>query len=54
MKLLWRSSRGHLARHPAQLALSLLGIALGVSVVVAVDLAVQSARRAFASVGSTW
>ena len=37
-----------LARHPWQLALSLLGIALGVAVVVAIDLASESARRALA------
>ena len=36
------------ARHPWQLALSLLGIALGVAVVVAIDLASGSARRALA------
>ncbi len=34
-------------RHPAQLVLSLLGVALGVAVVVAVDLASASAERAF-------
>ena len=37
-----------LVRHPWQLALSLLGIALGVAVVVAIDLASESARRALA------
>ena len=37
-----------LARHPWQLALSLLGVALGVAVVVAIDLASESARRALA------
>ncbi|MGI9336794.1 MAG: FtsX-like permease family protein, partial [Gammaproteobacteria bacterium] len=35
-------------RHPWQLGLSLLGIALGVAVVVAIDLAVESSRRAYA------
>jgi putative ABC transport system permease protein len=39
----WR----HLLRHPWQLALAVLGVALGVSVVVAVDLANSSAERAF-------
>lgn len=34
-------------RHPWQFGLSLLGIALGVAVVIAVDLANESARRAF-------
>jgi len=45
--LLWRSSLRHLARHPWQLALSILGVALGVAVVVAIDLANSSAKRAF-------
>jgi putative ABC transport system permease protein len=45
--LLWRASLRHLAGHPWQLGLSILGIALGVAVVVAVDLANESARRAF-------
>ncbi len=44
---LWRASVRHLQRHPWQLALAILGIALGVAVVVAVDLANESARRAF-------
>ena len=37
-----------LVRHPWQLALSLLGVAVGVAVVVAIDLASESARRALA------
>nr|WP_301289167.1 FtsX-like permease family protein [Natronocella acetinitrilica] len=37
----------YLLRHPWQLGLALLGVALGVAVVVAVDLANQSAGRAF-------
>jgi putative ABC transport system permease protein len=36
-----------LARHPWQIALSIAGIALGVAVVVGIDLASLSARRAF-------
>ena len=44
---LWRASLRHLVAHPWQLGLSILGIALGVAVVVAVDLANESARRAF-------
>ena len=44
---LWRASLRHLQRHPWQLALAILGIALGVAVVVAVDLANESAGRAF-------
>lgn len=46
--LLWRSSRRYLGRHPAQIGLAVLGVALGVAVVVAVDLANASATRAFA------
>ena len=45
--MLWRASRRYLNRHPLQMGLSILGIALGVAVVVAVDLANQSAQRAF-------
>jgi putative ABC transport system permease protein len=37
----------HLLRHPAQLGLALLGLALGVGTIVAVDVATASARRAF-------
>lgn len=46
-RLLRRASRRSWARHPLQLALSILGVALGVAVVVSVDLANASARRAF-------
>lgn len=42
-----RASRRFLTRHPWQLVLSVIGIALGVAVVVAVDLANSSAREAF-------
>lgn len=45
--LLVRSSLRHLGRHPWLTALSLLGIALGVAVVVSIDLASDSAMRAF-------
>lgn len=45
---LQRASFRHAIRHPWQFGLSCLGIALGVAVVVAVDLSNQSARRAFA------
>jgi putative ABC transport system permease protein len=44
--LLRAGARYHL-RHRWQLALALLGVALGVGVVVAVDVATSSARRAF-------
>ncbi len=46
--ILWRASRRYLTRHPAQIGLAILGVALGVAVVVAVDLANASATRAFA------
>ena len=45
--ILARAGLRYLARHPWQSALAVMGIALGVAVVVAVDLANQSARRAF-------
>ncbi len=45
--ILWRASLRYLKRRPLQMALSILGIALGVTVVVAVDIANESARRAF-------
>jgi len=45
--LLARSSRRHMLRHPWQLILSLVGVALGVAVVIAVDQANESASRAF-------
>jgi putative ABC transport system permease protein len=41
------ASLRHLLRHPAQLALALVGLALGVGTIVAVDIATASARRAF-------
>ena len=46
--LLFRSSARHLVRHPLLTALSVLGIALGVAVVVSIDIANESASRAFA------
>ncbi|NBT31290.1 MAG: hypothetical protein EBT13_05140, partial [Rhodobacteraceae bacterium] len=46
-RLLQRSSRRYLGRHPLLMALSILGVALGVAVVVGIDLANTSARTAF-------
>lgn len=46
--LLALASARYFQRHPWQFGLTLIGIALGVAVVSAVDLASQSARRAFA------
>ncbi|MEO1203053.1 MAG: FtsX-like permease family protein [Pseudomonadota bacterium] len=42
-----RASLGYLRRHPWQLALTVIGVAIGVAVIVAVDLANASARKAF-------
>ena len=44
---LWAASRRYLTRHRWQTWLSIIGIALGVAVVIAVDLANESARRGF-------
>jgi putative ABC transport system permease protein len=46
-RLLARSGRRFFARHPWQFALAVAGVALGVAVVLGVDLAGASARRAF-------
>lgn len=43
----FRASFGYLLRHPWQLGLAVLGIGVGVAVIVAVDLANSSARKAF-------
>ncbi|HEX4619529.1 MAG TPA: FtsX-like permease family protein, partial [Steroidobacteraceae bacterium] len=47
MTALRAASLRHLLRHPAQLALALVGLALGVGTIVAVEVATASARRAF-------
>jgi putative ABC transport system permease protein len=47
VSLLGRASRRFLLRHPGQLALTVLGVALGVAVVVSIDLAILSSRAAF-------
>ena len=44
---LYRASFAYLWRHPWQLVLALLGISIGVAVMVAVDLANESSRRAY-------
>ncbi|HJZ47670.1 MAG TPA: ABC transporter permease, partial [Roseiflexaceae bacterium] len=46
--ILLKTSFRHLLRHPWQVGLAILGVALGVAVVVSIDLANSSARRAFA------
>jgi putative ABC transport system permease protein len=47
MSMLWSASFRHLLRHPLQLLLALVGLALGVATIVAVDVATGSAARAF-------
>jgi len=47
VNLLWRSSFRYLNTHRWQFGLSIVGVALGVAVVVSVDLANASAQRAF-------
>ena len=47
MRTLWAASARHLMRNPAQLALALIGLALGVATIVAVDIATASSGRAF-------
>jgi putative ABC transport system permease protein len=47
MPVLYRASFGYLLRHPWQLGLALLGICVGVGVIVAIDLAIESSRNAF-------
>jgi len=47
MPALYRASLGYLLSHPWQLFLAILGISIGVAVMVAVDLANESSRKAF-------
>src|SRR5205814_1784111 len=47
MPTLRAASLRHLLRHPAQLALALIGLTLGVGTIVAVDVATASSQRAF-------
>ncbi len=47
MPALYRASLGYLLRHPWQLFLAILGISIGVAVMVSVDLAGESSKKAF-------
>lgn len=47
IRLLARSARRYFAAHRLQLAMSILGIAVGVAMITGVDLATSSAQRAF-------
>src|SRR5947207_15566290 len=47
MPTLRAASLRHLLRHPAQLALALIGLTLGVGTIVAVDVATANSQRAF-------
>ena len=47
MSLLWAANYRQLLRHPLQLLLALIGLALGVATIVSVDVATGSAARAF-------
>ena len=46
-RLLHLASLRFLLRHPSQIILTTLGVALGVAVMVSIDLAIQSSREAF-------
>ncbi len=48
MSLLRKANRRHFQRHPWQLLLAVVGIALGVAMMVSIDLAIESTRKAFA------
>jgi len=45
--ILQRSSTRFFLRHPWEVALTVLGVSMGVAVVVSIDLAIQSSREAF-------
>lgn len=46
-KVMYKSSLTNFLRHPWQFVLSVLGIALGVAVVISIDLANESSKKAF-------
>ncbi|MFZ2170407.1 MAG: ABC transporter permease, partial [Methylococcaceae bacterium] len=52
--ILDRASRNFLSQHPWQLALAILGIALGVAVVISIDLAMESSLTAFEQAGKAF
>jgi putative ABC transport system permease protein len=52
--ILNKSSRNFLWQHPWQLALAILGIALGVAVVISIDLAMESSLTAFDQAGKAF
>jgi putative ABC transport system permease protein len=52
--VLSRASRNFLWRHPWQLALAIVGIALGVAVVISIDLAMESSLNAFDQAGKAF
>ena len=47
MSILWSATARHLLRRPGQLALAVLGLALGVATITSIGLTTASARRAF-------
>ncbi|MEZ4417578.1 MAG: ABC transporter permease [Gemmatimonadota bacterium] len=47
MRILTRASTRYLRRHPGQLLLAVVGVALGVAVTLSIDLAIESSRAAF-------
>ncbi len=52
--ILDRASRNFLWQHPWQLALAIVGIALGVAVVISIDLAMESSLTAFEQAGKAF
>ncbi len=47
MRTVLKAMSSYLIRHPGQLGLAVIGMAVGVAVIIAVDLANESARRSF-------